>query len=104
MWNSTNGERIFEAKWGLFSDGDVKPQFIYVDRSNKPKFGSALEGNASGYKNRVDWVGNISAGRFWFKLTNLVLRDTNKYVVGIVEEGKNKIIYSTILTVAGKYV
>lgn len=101
MWNSTNRHRILEAKWGLLSDGLVNPQFIYVDISNNPIISTDLDRTAPRYKGRVHWVGDISEGHVWFKLTNLTLNDTNQYVAGIVEERKPSIIYSTKLTTAG---
>jgi hypothetical protein len=102
MWNSTNGNRILEARWGLTSNGLVKPLFMFIDTSsNNPIFSSALDGSASRYKGRVSWVGNLTAGHAWFKITNLIISDTNEYAASILEQGRDN-IYKTKLTVVGK--
>jgi hypothetical protein len=65
-----------------------------------------LDGSASRYKGRVSWVGDssdLNAGRAWFKITNLILSDTNEYAASILEQGKTEAaIYTTKLTVVGK--
>jgi hypothetical protein len=108
LWNTTNGNTILAAKWGLFKTKGAAPdpQFIQTDvLSNAPSFGSALDSTASSYKGRVDFIGNLSAGHAWFKISNLIRSDTNQYVAGIREKGiGNYVYYTTDLTVIGKHV
>jgi hypothetical protein len=101
MWNKTSGS-IKSVRWGLLNNGLVDPLFIYKSSfSNATLFGSALDTTASSYKGRVSWVGDLSAGQAWFKITNLIINDTNQYAVETHVE--REITISTMwLTVAGK--
>lgn len=90
FWNTTTGASILEAKWGLFDGSGVFPVFIIVN-TKKPgviQYNPSLNtSQASRYRNRVDFIGNISAGQAWFVLTNLLANDTNEYAANIKESG-----------------
>lgn len=83
QWNSTIG--ILSVKWGLTNKNDITMQFIYHDILIHPTLGYLVANSA--YKGRVSFVGNLTSGHAWFKISNLTASDTNDYGVLIRERG-----------------
>ncbi|XP_031560036.1 uncharacterized protein LOC116296189 [Actinia tenebrosa] len=81
MWNSTNNRSIKSAVFGLSKQGMADPQFINVNTlTGKVHHNFNI---SKAYAWRVDFVGNLVAGRAWFIIKNLQLNDTNEYLARI---------------------
>ena len=86
-WNTTN--RILVVNWGitnLTASENVAPKFIYADISGAVNIQPGVA--STSYNGRVSFVGNLTAGRAWFKITNLIASDTNTYAAEITEAGQ----------------
>lgn len=101
MWNRSR-QSIDEVRWGFVKDGMINPQLIYINRFvNVPILSNALNTSAaSKYKGRVHYVGDLNAGRAWFKVTNLTIDDSDEYAVSILE-GRIFKTFKMVLVVAG---
>lgn len=77
----------------------MKPIFVYADLTPSEDIYDTP------YKERVSFVGNLSAGKAWFKLTNVTLSDSHDYLAEIREKvasGKANFL-TTKLMVTGKF-
>lgn len=100
-WTATPGS-IKKAQWGLYTSSikTVIPLFMSVPINGEPSYDSALDNNdASRYKGRVHFIGNISQGRAWFYLTDLTLNDTKEYGVKLTDKDDYPEDYKVKLTV-----
>jgi len=82
------------AKWGT-----KNTVFIVVD-SSVVHLNPALANTR--YYGRVSFVGNLTAGHAWFKISNLTIRDSDGYAVQIREQGYIEASLTTSLVVLGK--
>ncbi|XP_031574436.1 uncharacterized protein LOC116308191 [Actinia tenebrosa] len=92
MFTTNTSTNITEAVWGI-RDGDTsnfKLVLIAVDR-----FSEQIRYNA-GYDGRVSFVGDLSKGQAWFKITNLNINDTNQYTARIILQGTSSYKFSVI--------
>lgn len=97
-WNSTLS--ISFVRWGIKNPQieSLSMLFMYVDAVRVVVISDAN----SGYNGRVSFVGNLTAGHVWFKLSNLTIKDTNYYAVYIIAGGGHEQFLSTFLRVQGK--
>jgi len=58
----------------------------------------------SRYYGRVSFVGNLTAGHAWFKLSNLTIQDSNDYAIEIRGQDHSQELHTTSLIVLGKTV
>ncbi|XP_031574438.1 uncharacterized protein LOC116308193 [Actinia tenebrosa] len=80
MVNATN---IVGVNWGI-RDGNTKELKQGLIKYNKAD-GIQLDKkiNSTSYAGRVSFVGDLSKGQAWFKITNLNINDTNQYMARI---------------------
>lgn len=100
QWNST--KEILAAEWGFTNSGENKlaQRFIYIDKFTGPIVDSGVA--QSPYRGRVSFLGNLSRGNAWFKLSNLTFRDTRYYGAKILEKGSLRYNFHSVhLTVLG---
>ncbi|XP_031552619.1 uncharacterized protein LOC116289829 [Actinia tenebrosa] len=82
MFNTNTS--ILEAAWGI-RDGDTNNHKLVLMTVDK-RFGAHTTSNAD-YAGRVYFVGDLSKGQAWFKITNLNINDTNNYMAKIRVHG-----------------
>ncbi|KXJ11358.1 Limbic system-associated membrane protein [Exaiptasia diaphana] len=82
QWNSSHS--ILAVRWGLANSGENKliQRLIYVDKYSGPVINSAV--SHSPYKGRVSFVGNLTLGYAWFKISNLTTDDTGYYGADVI--------------------
>ncbi|XP_031569747.1 uncharacterized protein LOC116304196 [Actinia tenebrosa] len=88
-----NSTAMSEATWGV-RDGDtnyLNPRLYRVLSS----FGEFPDTkiNSTSYAGRVSFVGNLSKGHAWFKISNLNISDTNQYMALIMLQGEKSYRY-----------
>ena len=82
MSNITN---ILVFKWGIRdgnTDGLIQG-FIRYDKGIIDAIIMDEKLNSSSYAGRVSFVGDLTKGHAWFKITNLNINDTNQYMANI---------------------
>ncbi|XP_031555136.1 uncharacterized protein LOC116292038 isoform X2 [Actinia tenebrosa] len=82
-----NSTAMSEATWGVRL-GDTNDLKITFDRVFNP--GGAFPDtkiNSTSYAGRVSFVGDLTKGQAWFKITNLNINDTNNYMAKIRVRG-----------------
>ncbi|XP_031555282.1 uncharacterized protein LOC116292159 [Actinia tenebrosa] len=100
MWNTTDRKEILSVSWGIRKGNIPDPQFISVNgyhrRVTKNKdIGETL-------KRRVGFIGNLTMGRAWFVLKNLIVNDTNEYIASISDDVSRVLPYYVRLNVTEK--
>ncbi|XP_031555140.1 uncharacterized protein LOC116292040, partial [Actinia tenebrosa] len=85
MVNATN---IVGVNWGI-RDGNTKELKQGLIKYNKAD-GIQLDKkiNSTSYAGRVSFVGDMSKGQAWLKITNLNINDTNQYMALITLQGE----------------
>lgn len=99
-WNTTDGTGLEEAKWGVYRrfENDIFPHFITASK-NGLTYNPSLNNGLRWYKGRVFFVGNMTKGQAWFKITNLELNDTQEYGARIMESNFKTTKFPVQLTV-----
>jgi hypothetical protein len=92
-FTTIGGNSILSTNFGIKGKGvdDFKIKLIVIksgkNRSQVIHYGEDLDSpRGAGYKNRVHFIGNITEGHAWFRITNASMNDTNTYVAGIRED------------------
>lgn len=81
QWNSTN--EILSVEWGLTNRTDITFHIIYHAFNSSPTLGPTV-GNTI-FQGRVSFVGNLTTGHAWFKISKLKICDSRYYGVLIRE-------------------
>ncbi|XP_031564767.1 uncharacterized protein LOC116300128 isoform X2 [Actinia tenebrosa] len=84
MFNATNIEVV---NWGI-RDGNtnnLKQGLINYNIADGIQLDKKI--NSTSYAGRVSFVGDMSKGQAWFKITNLNINDTNQYMALIATQG-----------------
>ncbi|XP_031564764.1 uncharacterized protein LOC116300126 isoform X3 [Actinia tenebrosa] len=90
-----NSTAMSEATWGV-RDGDSNDLNPRLYRVFNP--GSAFPDtkiNSTSYAGRVSFVGDLTKGQAWFKITNLNINDTNQYNARIFLQGESSYRFSS---------
>ncbi|XP_031572391.1 uncharacterized protein LOC116306463 isoform X2 [Actinia tenebrosa] len=103
-FSTKNGNPILAAQFGLKGEGEyLKAKFIIVTQLHGIECGKDFNSSEGyRYRNRIFFVGNITAGRAWFKITNVEENDTNTYQVGVRENTDVYKMYTVKLVVKRK--
>ncbi|KXJ09496.1 hypothetical protein AC249_AIPGENE28508 [Exaiptasia diaphana] len=92
-WTTENGNEVVAVSWGLKKDNRIYPQFIYVSKIIPAK-------NSKKYS----FAGNLTIGRAWFILSNVLINETGDYAADIREKGQQAgILHAAHLQVSAEH-
>lgn len=104
LWNASVTP-IVGSQWGLVDPSGYnapKPLFISIVFGENVSFSNDLDTVVKSYKNRVHFIGNLSIGRAWFRITDLNINDTNQYRATIQENLQPMLSFTVFLKVLEK--
>ncbi|XP_031552746.1 uncharacterized protein LOC116289936 [Actinia tenebrosa] len=81
MFNTNTS--ILDVSWGIRDGNTSRFKLVLIAKDTSSE---KLTPNAD-YAERVSFVGNLTKGQAWFKITNLNIHDTNQYMAEIVAKG-----------------
>ncbi|XP_031552656.1 uncharacterized protein LOC116289860 [Actinia tenebrosa] len=91
-----NSTVMSEATWGVRdgdTNADLNPRLYRVFNPGGAFPDTKI--NSTTYAGRVSFVGELTKGQAWFKITNLNINDTNQYMARVILQGESSYRFSS---------